>query len=118
MGYRICTEAVHPDGLTTFVACCLIPLNKQPGVRPIGIGEVPWRIVAKAVLCLVDLDIQEACGALQVCEGCDGGCKAAVDAARQFFRDPCSQAVLLVDASNLLIDKPIFFDYVPHLLRF
>ena len=60
VGHRICTEAVHPDGLTAFVACRLNPLDKQPGVQPIGIGEVPRRIVAKAVLRLVDLDIWEA----------------------------------------------------------
>ena len=74
VGHRICTEAVHPDGLTAFVACRLIPLDKQPGVRPIGIGEVPRRIIAKAVLRLVDMDIREPCGALQVCAGCEGGC--------------------------------------------
>ena len=96
MGHRICTEAVYPDGLTAFVACCLIPLDKQPGVRPIDIGEVPRRIVAKAVLRLVDLDIREACGALQVCAGCE----AAVHAVRQLYCDPSLQAVLLMDASN------------------
>ena len=36
---RLCTTLVHPDGLSAFVACCLIPLNKNPGVIPIGIGE-------------------------------------------------------------------------------
>ena len=55
---------------------------------------------ALAVLHLVDLDVREACGALQVCAGCEGGCEAAVHAVRQLFHDPGSQAVLLVDASN------------------
>ena len=100
MGCRICTEAVHPDGLSVFVACHLIPLDKQPGVRPIGIGEVPRCIIAKAVLRLVDLDIRIACGALQVCAGCEGGCEAAVHAMQQLFHDPGCQAALLVDASN------------------
>ena len=36
---RLCTVNVHPDGLAAFVACRLIPLNKNPGVRPIGIGK-------------------------------------------------------------------------------
>ena len=75
VGHHLCTEAVHPDGLSAFVARRLIPLDKQPGVRPIGIGEVPRRIIAKAVLHLVDMDVREACGALQVCAGCEGGCE-------------------------------------------
>ena len=41
VGQCICTEAVHLIGLTAFVACHLISLDKQFGVRPIGIGEVP-----------------------------------------------------------------------------
>ena len=98
--YQICTEAVHPNGLTAFVACCLIPLDKQLGVHPIDIEEVPRHIVTKTVLCLVDLDIREACSALQVCAGCKGGCKAAVHVIRQLFHDPCLETVLLVDASN------------------
>jgi len=86
--------------LTAFVACQLIHLDKQPGVCPIGIGEVPHRIIAKAVLQLVDLNIWEACGSLQVCAGCEGSCEAAVHAVRQLFQDPGSHTVLLVDASN------------------
>ena len=64
------------------MAYCLIPLDKQPGVRPIGIGEVPRCIIAKVVLHLVDLDICQACGALQVCDGYESGCdcEAAVHA--------------------------------------
>ena len=80
VGHHLCTEAVHPDGLSAFVACHLISLDKQPGICPIGIGEVPRCIIAKAVLHLVDLDICEACGVLQVCAGCEGGCEVAVHA--------------------------------------
>ena len=77
VGRRICTTNIHPDDLCAFISCQLIPLNKNPGVRPIGIGEVPRRIVAKAVLSLFSLDIQDAAGPLQVCAGQDGGCEAA-----------------------------------------
>ena len=41
---RICSCYVDPLGLTSFVACRLIALNKNPGVRPIGVGEVLRRI--------------------------------------------------------------------------
>ena len=37
---RLCTDYVDPDGLTGFTACCLIALDKCPGVRPISVGEV------------------------------------------------------------------------------
>ena len=100
VGRRICTTNVHPDGLEALVASQLIPLDKYPGVRPIGVGEVPRRIIAKAVLRVVGRDIEEAAGPLQVCAGQDGGCEAAVHAVREIFKNPESEAVLLVDATN------------------
>ena len=53
VGRRLCTDSINPDHLSAFVACRLIPLDKSPGVRPIGIGEVPRRIIAKAILRLL-----------------------------------------------------------------
>eukprot|EP00117_Sycon_ciliatum_P021974 scpid30325/ scgid3859/ len=50
-----------------------IPLNKNPGVRPIGIGEVMRRVVGKAILYVIGQDIQEAAGTLQLCAGQDCG---------------------------------------------
>ena len=100
VGRRICSSNIHPDDLSAFVSCGLIPLNKNPGVRPIGVGEVPRRIIAKAILSLFRLDIQDAAGPLQVCAGQDGGCEAAVHAMRQLFAEPEVQGALLVDASN------------------
>ena len=85
VGHRLCTEAVHLDGLSAFVACHLIPIDKQPGICPIGIGEVPQHIIAKAALHLVDLDICQTCGTLQVYAGCEGGCEAAVHAVNQLL---------------------------------
>ena len=46
VGRHICTTFLRPEGLSAFVACRLIPLDKCPGVRPIGVGEVPRRNVA------------------------------------------------------------------------
>ena len=36
----LATEYLDPNTLEVFAACRLIPLDEDPGVRPIGIGEV------------------------------------------------------------------------------
>ena len=61
---RLCTTYVDPDGISALVACRLIALNKCPGVRPIGVGEVMRRIISKAVLKVIKLDILKAAGPL------------------------------------------------------
>ena len=97
---RLCTTFVDPEGLEAFVASCLIALNKCPGVCPIGIGEVVRRIIAKAILSVVKLDILEAAGSLQLCAGQDAVNEVAVHAMRAIYCDAATEAVLLVDASN------------------
>ena len=54
---RISTSYVHPSSLAPLLTCCLIALNKHPGVRPIGIGDTARRIIAKAVLSITQPDI-------------------------------------------------------------
>ena len=44
MTRNLCTMNYHPSLLEPLTACRLIPLNKNPGVRPIGVGEVLRRI--------------------------------------------------------------------------
>ena len=100
IGRRIATTNVNPEGLSAFVACRLIPLDKCPGVRPIGVGEVPRRIIAKAILRVIGSDVVDAAGPFQLCAGQDGGCEAAVHAMRSIFQTPDTEAVLLVDANN------------------
>ena len=95
----LATSGVDPAILAPFVACRLIPLDKNPGVRPIGIGDVPRRILAKAILYCIGDDIA---GPLQVCAGQVAGCEAAVHAMRNLDCDDRSEAALLVDASNAL----------------
>ena len=97
---RLCTEMVDPSGLSAFVACRLIALDKCPGVRPIGVGEVVRRIIGKAVLATIKMDILESAGPLQLCAGQDAGCEAAIHAMRSVFSEESTEAVLLVDASN------------------
>ena len=87
VGCRISTSSVHPEGLSAFVICRLIQLDKSPGVHPIGIGEVSRCIISKALLKIIKVDIEGAAGPLQVCAGHDGGCEAATHAMRMIFNE-------------------------------
>ena len=82
------------------MACRLIPLNKCPGVRPIGIGEVVRRIIGKAIMRSAKQDLQAAVGSLQLCAGQDAGCEAAVHAMSNIFQEESTEAMIFVDASN------------------
>ena len=94
-------EKDHPtSNLEAYLACRLVPLDKSPGLRPIGVGEVLRRIIGKVFMSAVKDDVQEVCGSMQVCVGQAGGCEAAIHAMRQVFQDEETDALLLVDASN------------------
>ena len=97
---RICTCYVDPCGLSAFVACRLIALDKCPGIRPIGIGETVRRIIGRAVARILNHDIQMAAGPLQLCAGHQSGCESAVHAMRQVFESSETEAIILVDATN------------------
>ena len=97
---RLCTNFVDPSTIAPFLACRLIALNKNPGVRPIGIGDTARRIIAKAILTVTRLDIQEAAGSLQLCAGQISGIEAAVHTVDSLFQQEETEAVLLVDAKN------------------
>ncbi len=99
---RVCSEYVDPSSLAPLLASRLIALDKNPGVRPIGIGETPRRIIAKAVLRVTRGDIQDAAGSVQLCAGQIAGVEAAIHAVQKCFHRYETEAVLLVDASNSL----------------
>ena len=97
---KIASKNLSPEILDAYVNCRLIPLDKCPGVRPIGIGETLRRIVGKTLSRVLKLDIQETCGSLQVCTGLKSGSEAAIHFIREQFKLDTSEAVILVDASN------------------
>ena len=97
---RMCTARVAPEALSALLACRLVPLNKNPGVRPIGVGEVVRRIIGKAVMKVLKKDVMLAAGPLQTCSGIPSGGEAAVHAVRETWERPDMEGVLLVDASN------------------
>ena len=98
MARRLSTTYVDPVGISQFLACRLIALDKNPGVRPIGICKTARRIIAKAILSVTNGDIPDAAGSLQQCPGQCTGTEAAVHAMRELFIKQSTETVLLVDA--------------------
>ena len=47
---KLCSSYLGPEGISALIACCLIALDKCPGVRPVGIGETLRRLISKGVL--------------------------------------------------------------------
>ena len=88
---KLATEIIDPSTIDSLIACRLIPLNKIPGVRPIGIGEVLRRIIGKAIGWTLKTDIQESAGPLQTSTGLKAGADTEDD----------TDAVILVDARRL-----------------
>lgn len=97
---RLCTTFVDPSSLAPFSACRLIALDKNLGVRPIGICKVPRRIISKAVLSTTRQDLLEAAGSYQLCAGQIAGVELAIHVVRQCYEDHETEGILLVDASN------------------
>ena len=55
------------------MACCLVALDKRPGVRPVGIGETHRRAFAKLVMRAAADQAKTACGNRQPCAGLKAG---------------------------------------------
>ena len=94
---------VKPDETTcleAYLSCRLIPLDKKPGVRPVGIGEVLRWIIVKAIIFIIKPHIIDSAGDLQLGAGQPAGCEAAVHAMSEIFAEEETDAVLLVDAAN------------------
>ena len=112
---RLCTEEVPSGDLEAFTAARLIPLDKNPGVRPIAVGEVFRRIICKAIMKVVEYDILSATAPLQLCVGVPSACEAAVHAMESLFTRPETQGVLLVDATNAFngLNRNVALENVP-----
>ena len=97
---KISTTYVDPEGLTCFTASRLIALDKMPGIRPIGIGEVVRRAISKAIVTTIQDDIKQVAGCTQLCAGIEAGSEVGVHSLRKIFNDTNCEAILLADASN------------------
>ena len=66
----------------------LVALDKEPGTRPVGIGEVYRRLWAKCLLKAIGSQATAACGNYNLCAGLQAGIEGAVHAVRDVFADP------------------------------
>ena len=65
------------------MACCLVALDKRPGVRPVGIGETLCRALVKLVMRAAGDQAKTACGNLKQCAGLEAGIEGATHAVVQ-----------------------------------
>ncbi len=69
------------------MGCRLVALDKCPGVRPLGIGEVWRRAIAKCALKVCGEDAKTACGSTQLCAGLEAGIEGAMHAVKSRSRE-------------------------------
>ena len=91
---------MDPSTLEAYVNNRLVALDKCPGVRPVGIGEVERRALGKAVLSVLSKEVIEAAGVDQMCAGQPAACEAVVHAMKKAFEMEATDGLLLVDADN------------------
>lgn len=92
-------------------------LDKNPGVRPIGVGEVVWCIIAKATLSIIRPGVQCATDPIQLCAGQMSGFEAAIHLMRTMFSNDSIEGTLLVNATNTFnsLNRNVAYT-IPHLV--
>ena len=95
---RVATEEQDPTSLQAYNACRLLPPDKSPGVRPIGVGEVLRRIIGRTIVSCIQTDLKQLGGSQQLCMGQRSGIEHANYSLRGNFDE--NEAVLLIDATN------------------
>ena len=100
--------------MESYPSCTLIPLDKNPGIQPIGVREVLRRIIGKTISTFLKEKIKLAAGPLQVCDGHNAGAKAAVYiyAMAQTVGDDGTDRILLTATSKLLALKCPYHQHV------
>ena len=107
---KICTEKVSAVSIEAFVTCLLIPLDKNPGSQPIGVGKILRRIIRKVIVSVLKKEAVSSAGSLQVCAGKEAGSEAAIHAIEKISKVESTEADLLVDAENAFnsINRKVF----------
>ena len=91
---------MDPESVAAYTSSRLVPLDKNPGVRPVGIGEIVRRIVGKAALLVISLDLRRVAGSDQLCVGQRAGIESAHHDLRDSFTASDEQCLLQIDADH------------------
>ena len=86
----------------------LIALDKQPGIRPVGVGETWRRLMVKCLLKVAGPEAKAACGTTQLVGGLEAGIEGAIHAMRVLFeehREEEDWGFLLIDARNVFNEE-------------
>ena len=65
----------------------LIALDKQPGIRPVGVGETWRRLMAKCLLKVAGPEAKSACGTTQLAGGLEARIEGAIHVIRVLFEE-------------------------------
>ena len=81
----------------------LIALDKQPGIRPVGVGETWRRLMAKCLLKVARMEAKTACGTTQLVGGLEAGIEGDIHAMGLLWEDHRKEedwGFLLIDTRN------------------
>ena len=83
----------------------LVGLDKHPGVRPIGIGDILRKLLCKVMLIIVDNEGTRACGTDQLCSGLEVKIVGGIHHMRSLWDEHKKDkddtwGVLLIDVRN------------------
>ena len=81
----------------------LIALDKQPGIRPVGVGETWRRMMLKCLLRVAGPESKAACGATQLAGELEAGIEGSIHVMRVLWEEHKMEedwGFLLIDARN------------------
>ena len=86
------------------MASRLLPLSKNPHLRPIGVGEVLRRLMGKVMMNTFSEDVTTASSDAQMC-GRSSGSEAAIHAMRRMFQHKNSDTIIIIIITFILLKK-------------
>ena len=95
----------------------LIAPDKQPGIRPVGVGETSHRLMKKCLLKVSRPEAKSACGTTQLAGGLEAGIEGAIHVMRILWEEHRKEegwVFLLIYARNVFNEenqKAILWDF-------